>query len=68
LAGTAPATPILGDGESLLPAARAAAGKAMQAIRMGMKYVRFVSKRRTVPVFPASERDRAHTAREVGDY
>jgi hypothetical protein len=26
-----------------------------------MKYVRFVSKRGTVPVFAAAERDRAHT-------
>src|SRR3954451_10822747 len=65
LAGFASATPICGEGAPVPPAARAAAGKAMQAIRTGTKYVRFVSKRGTVAVFAASERDRAHTSKEV---
>lgn len=61
-AGTALARPICGDdGPPPSADARAAAGKAMQRIRTGMKYVRFVSKRRTVPVFAAPQGDCAHT-------
>lgn len=64
-AGTASATPVRGDEPPSSAAANAAAGNATQMIRTGMKYVRFVSKRRTVAVFAASEGDRAHTAHIV---
>jgi hypothetical protein len=59
LAGLASATATGGDEPP--SAAKATAGKAMQAIKAAMKYVRFVSKRETVPVFAGPERDRAHT-------
>jgi hypothetical protein len=64
-AGTTSATAVRGDDPPSPLAASAAAGKAMQRIRTGRKYVRFVSKRRTVPVFAAAEGDRAHTAHIV---
>lgn len=59
-AGTASATPIRGVAGA--PPAKATAGKAIARTKTGMKYVRFVSKRGTVPVFAATERDRSHIA------
>jgi hypothetical protein len=44
------------------PAANATAGTTRQAIRAEMKYVRFASKRGTVPGFPGAQRDLDHSA------
>src|SRR6266487_5066379 len=68
LAGIASATPMRSFPPLLPVAARAAAGKAMQAIRARMKYVCFVSKRGTVAVFAGSERDRTHTRGRASGY
>jgi hypothetical protein len=59
LTGLASARPICW-GASLPGAARAAAGKAMAAIRAGTIYVRFVSKRGTLEGLPALVGDRRH--------